>query len=232
VLLYPTEWAASSAVRDFAADPAKILVAPYGANIEKPPDAAEIEAAIGLKPSRGGIKLILIGVNWREKGCDIAVDCLRDLRDRGVDATLTIVGCAPPEAIDQPGLTVIPFLDKSRPDEAARFRGLLLDADLLILPTRNECFGIALCEACAFGLPIIAADTGGVAEIVREGENGFTLPLAAGGAPYAEAVTNLLADRDAWAAMARRSRALYESDYNWDVWGRRNRDFIRARLGI
>ena len=46
-------------------------------------------------------------------------------------------------------------------------------ADLLVVPSRAESYGMVVTEALGRGLPVIATDVGGVAEVVRDGENGL-----------------------------------------------------------
>lgn len=67
-------------------------------------------------------------------------------------------------------------------------------ADLLVWPAINEAFGMALLEAQAAGLPVVAGNAGGVASIVRHGETGLLTP-AGDAAAFAAAVTELVADR-------------------------------------
>lgn len=50
---------------------------------------------------------------------------------------------------------------------------LLADADLFLLPSRNESFGLSALEALASGVPVIATRTGGLPEVVNDGKNGF-----------------------------------------------------------
>jgi len=45
--------------------------------------------------------------------------------------------------------------------------------DIFVFPSRNEALGIALLEAMYSGLPVIAAKTGGIPEIVKDGETGL-----------------------------------------------------------
>jgi glycosyltransferase involved in cell wall biosynthesis len=45
-----------------------------------------------------------------------------------------------------------------------------------VLPSVAEAFGLALVEAMACGLPVIACDAHGPAEIVRDGESGWLIP--------------------------------------------------------
>jgi glycosyltransferase involved in cell wall biosynthesis len=54
---------------------------------------------------------------------------------------------------------------------------VLVGADLFLLPSETESFGLAALEALACKVPVIATDVGGLPEVVREGENGFLLPV-------------------------------------------------------
>lgn len=215
LLLYPTGWAARSAVEDYGADPAKVHVVPYGANLETLP-----ERMPALAPrDRSKCRLLFVGVNWAVKGGAIAIDTLRCLRADGVDAELTIVGCVPPEPLEEPGLRVIPFLDKNDPGQSRQLGALYLAADFFLLPTRCECFGIVFCEASAHGVPIIATATGGVPGVVREGVNGHLLPHQSGGRDYAGLIRSIHADEGRLARLRKTSRDEFETRLNWDAWG-------------
>ena len=216
VLLYPTNWAAQSAIEHYGADPAKVHVLSYGANLDIVPSREEV-----LAPrERSGLKLLFVGVNWSIKGGAIAVEAVRCLRREGVEAELTIVGCVPPEPVEDPGITVIPFLDKNDPEQRRKLGDLYFEADFMILPTRCECYGIVFCEASALGVPSITTATGGVPEVVRDGVNGYTLPHADGGEAYAAKILELLDDPDRRSRLRETSRDEYEQRLNWDVWGR------------
>ncbi len=89
----------------------------------------------------------------------------------------------------------------------------LADADLYVWPAINEAFGMALLEAQASGLPVVAGASGGVAEVVADTVSGL---LVAPGdvAAFAAAVRRLLDDpelRRCYAAAARR-RVVAEHD--------------------
>ena len=65
-----------------------------------------------------------------------------------------------------------------------RFTGKQLDvgpvlacADLFLLPSATESFGLAALEAMSYGVPVVAAAVGGVPEVIREGVDGFLCPM-------------------------------------------------------
>src|SRR6266849_969607 len=92
-------------------------------------------------------------------------------------------------------------------------------SDFLLVPTRADCTPIVFCEANAFGLPVITTDTGGVAEVVRDGENGFLLPYSARGAAYADVIAKAYRDDQRYAELVSASRTAFENRLNWDAWG-------------
>lgn len=223
LLLYSSEWAARSAIEDYGADPGKTHVLPFGANLEPPPHAEELD----LERKSSVCRLLFIGIGWVQKGAQTAVDALNALHAAGVDATLTICGCTPPSPLANPRVTCIPFLDKSDPLQRARLNELYREADFFILPTRAECYGVVFCEAAAHGVPSIAPATGGVPSAVREGESGHLLPIDATGTDYAELIAAIYRDSARHRALRQSSRAAFEHHLNWDSWGSRAAALIR-----
>jgi glycosyltransferase involved in cell wall biosynthesis len=128
-------------------------------------------------------------------------------------------------------MKVIPYLDKNDERQCRRLGDLYARADFFLLPTRNDCFGIAMCEANAFGLPVLAARTGGVSEVIIDGENGFLLPYNARGVEYAEVIANIYRDFLGYRCLVRASRAAYDERLNWDVWGRVTKEVLVEKLG-
>ncbi len=79
-------------------------------------------------------------------------------------------------------------------------------ADLLLLPSETESFGLAALEAMACEVPVIATHVGGLPEVVREGETGFLVPLGDIDA-MAKCAAKLFADPQRLAAMRKQARA-------------------------
>lgn len=215
LLLYASNWAAQSAIRDYHAEPGKVHVLPFGANLEKMPPREVLQ-----ERKRSDLcKLLFVGVKWARKGGEIALETLLELEKMGVPAELTVVGCIPPKHLAHRAIKVIPFLNKNDESQRKALENLYLTSDFLLFPTRNECYGIVACEANAFGLPVVAADTGGVSSIITSGENGFLLPYSARGDQYAALVAELYRDEARYAELVCSSRAAFEERLNWDTWG-------------
>lgn len=215
---FPSTWAAESAITDYGIDPAKVSVVSYGANFNAK-DVPPAEEALKHNLGRG-INLLWIGVDWNRKGGLVAYECLVELLAQGVDARLVVCGCTPPGIFSNERMKVIPFLDKSDPEQRKALSQLFLDANFFLFPTLKEAAAIVLCEASAHGLPSIVRNTGGLSSVVLDGVNGCLLPENAGGKEFAEKVRAVIADGTAYARLVEGSRREYEERLNWDAWGR------------
>jgi len=78
---------------------------------------------------------------------------------------------------------------------------LLAAADLFLLPSQSESFGLSALEALASGVPVIGTDAGGLPEVVRDGETGVLCGV--GDIPgMAAASLGILQDRNRWSEMS------------------------------
>ena len=115
----------------------------------------------------------------RQKGQDILIRAVGICASRNLDVLCDFVGSPPdddPNAIDM----LQQLAAAERVSNRIRFlcnrtdvQALLDDADIFVLPSRYEGFGLALLEAMAMGLPAIAADIDGPAELLSDGSNGI-----------------------------------------------------------
>jgi N-acetyl-alpha-D-glucosaminyl L-malate synthase BshA len=83
---------------------------------------------------------------------------------------------------------------------------LLACADLFLLPSKNESFGLAALEALSCGVPVIASRMGGLPEVVTHGETGFLFPMG-NVEEMADAGLSLLKDPDRWTRFSEAARA-------------------------
>jgi len=90
----------------------------------------------------------------------------------------------------------------------------LAAADVVVLPSRYEPFGIVALEAAAAGAPLVASTAGGLAELVVDGETGLSIePGDTDG--IATAVGAVLSDPAAAARRARAAKARLGTEFNW-----------------
>lgn len=220
-LVYPSAWAAASAVADYGMAAERVHVVALGANLDEVPSAAEAVAR-----GRGPVcRLLFIGRDWVRKGGALALSALGELRALGVDAELTICGAEPPGG-GGPGVTVFRNLDKKKAADRATLRRLLLESHFLVLPTRADCFSMVSCEAAAHGLPVVITRTGGIPGVIDEGRNGFMVPLEADGAAWARTIAAAYESEERYDALVRSSRAVYDEKLNWGAWGRAVRTIL------
>jgi N-acetyl-alpha-D-glucosaminyl L-malate synthase BshA len=78
---------------------------------------------------------------------------------------------------------------------------LLASADLFLLPSQNESFGLSALEALACGVPVVASRAGGLVEVVVDGATGALRPVG-DVAAMADAALEILGDRARWNAMS------------------------------
>jgi glycosyltransferase involved in cell wall biosynthesis len=115
----------------------------------------------------------------RQKGQDILIEALGICLARGLDVRCDFVG-DPPEGDREMVPTLKQLAAAAGASDRIRFLCnrtdvpvLLEDADIFVLPSRYEGFGLVLLEAMASGVPVIAADVDGPAELIVDGSNGI-----------------------------------------------------------
>ncbi len=116
----------------------------------------------------GGPKLI--------KGGDILIKAVKDLIKEIPELNLYIALEVPPNSLirqlvkDYSLENHVNFVGFLKPD---KYMAFLNSMDLLVMPSRREAFGVAYLEAMALGVPIVASNVGGGAEIIKDNRNGI-----------------------------------------------------------
>ncbi len=213
-IVVSSNWAAKSLTEDYKYPKQVVEVLPFGANMELLPSKQQVDE----KATSSICKLLFVGVYWESKGGDIAYNCLLELLKMGVDAELTICGCTPPEYVSHPKVNVIPFIDKNSNDGMQKLYSIFLNHDFLILPTRFDCTPIVICEASAFGLISIIADTGGVSGHLQSGENGYLVPYEDNGLGYANIIAEIFNHKEKFNQLKKSSREQFEHRLNWEAY--------------
>ncbi len=212
--IYASNWAAKSAIADYGMNKEDVFVLTMGANTDQLPG----KEVIFRKENNKTLTLLFLAVDWERKGGPIAFDTLKHLVETGINAKLIVCGCIPPASFSHPQMEVIPFLNKNNKEDHDKFVQLLETSHFLILPTRADCSLLVACESNAYGMPAIATDTGGVSDVVKDGINGYCLPLEAKGADYANLIAGIYADKERYHRLIQSSRNRFEDVLNWDKW--------------
>jgi D-inositol-3-phosphate glycosyltransferase len=199
----------------------RIEVVPPGVDhaFFSPGDRRGARAAAGLGP---GPVLLFVGRIQPLKGLDVAVGALADLRRP--DATLVVVG-GPSGAQGDQELArvrdlaaVLGVADQIRwiePQPHQLLSTWYRAADVCVVPSRSESFGLVALEAAACGVPVVAAAVGGLRSIVEHGRTGF---LVDGRDPglFAAYVEEILDNPEVAASMAA-AAAIDAASYTWST---------------
>ncbi|MBU2983355.1 glycosyltransferase family 4 protein [Lentibacter algarum] len=220
--LWPSEWLKREADALYGLTDSQSLVLPWGANIDPP----EAPVPVPLAPNTP-VNLLLVGRDWFAKGGPQAFETMMLLRDKGVDARLTVIGTTPPEFHCNEQVTVHPSLNKALPEDAAVFEAAFRQAHFMVQPS-FESWGFAFCEAAAFGLPVICLNVGGVP--VQNGLTGHALESGAGAAEFAALILQHINAPDGYRNMRDAARQDYDARLNWDQWGKSAGELFEARL--
>lgn len=183
-------------------------------------DPAEVRARYNLPPGRW---LITVARLAAHKGIDTGLHILAALRREVPDLGYAVVGSGVKQrelermARDLGVADRVRFLtgvpDRDLPalyNAADIYLGLSRPAELMV-----EGFGIALVEASASGLPVVAGSGGGIPDAVQDGETGLLVD-STHPAPGLAAVRRLLDDPELGRRMGAAGRQAAETHYNWD----------------
>jgi D-inositol-3-phosphate glycosyltransferase len=138
--------------------------------------------ALGLDADQ--ILLLFVGRLQALKGVDLALETLIRLRERGTNAMLAIIG-GPSGADGRDTLAqlharvaaagVIEHVSFVAPQAHQLLSSWMRAADVTLVPSRSESFGLVALESSACGTPVIASEVGGLITLVEPGVNGFLL---------------------------------------------------------
>ncbi|MBN8657112.1 MAG: glycosyltransferase [Anaerolineae bacterium] len=214
----------------YKADASKLTVIPPG--VDKghfyPIPADEAKQFIGLRPENRMI--LFVGRIEPLKGVDTlikAMSCLdMSLTNREQPVHLAIIGGEPdvdPNDMSEEMMrlqkmcddlcmgNMVLFLGKRAQDTLPYYYSA---AEVLVMPSLYESFGMVALEAMACGTPVIASEVGGLGYLVQDGVTGYTIPDSDPGM-LCEKLSKLLGDNELRTSMGNRA-ADYATEYAWD----------------
>lgn len=216
-----TEHERREMIRLYDADPSRLRVIPCGVNLGlfQPLPRRMAREAIGLNGKRS---ILFVGRVEPLKGVDLLLKAFEQVASTRDDCELLVAG-----GDSLPGSYTAQMHQLSSDlgiADRVRFLGTVEQqqmpayysaADVVVVPSHYESFGLSAAEALACGTPVIASKVGGLPTIVREGENGFLIPWRCPEA-FAERMNRLLDDRALWGKLSQAARASVER-FDWGI---------------
>ncbi|MFT2710218.1 glycosyltransferase [Clavibacter sp. Sh2126] len=199
-----------------------------------PGPAAPVPARDALD---GGLRVLYVGRLSDRKGVDVAVEAIVELRDRGVPATLEVVGAVFPgyewyeeqlrTMIRVLGLDALVTLHGFHPDVTP----YMAAADACVVPSRvDEPFGNTAVEALLAARPVVVSDTSGLREAAGGYESARLVPPS-DPAALADALQDIASDWDAYRARAARDRFRAEHRHGPALYRQRIARSVAGMLG-
>jgi D-inositol-3-phosphate glycosyltransferase len=222
LLIASTEDEAQELVQGYGADPQRVRVVPPGVDLGmfQPVDRREARRKIGYDSGR---ILLFVGRLERLKGVEIAIRSLGLLRDRQHDdVRLLILGEDSHEGDESEKDRLKAIAAEVGVRDRVDFIGSVAQhelpyfyaaADVCVMPSYSESFGLVALEAQACGCPVVASGVSGLRSVVRDEVSGYLIdnhdPAA-----YAERIGRLLENGELAQQMGRRGRLLAQR-FSW-----------------
>jgi glycosyltransferase involved in cell wall biosynthesis len=195
------------------AESARVLEAPQVHEVRQ---FAAKAAAAGRKLRTSVPRLLYVGSLTERKGVDLLLKAFMLVSDQHPTARLRIVG----DGVLRPQLERI--VAHSRINGKVDFAGFVnyekiheeySQADVFILPTLEDAFGVVIVEALSSGVPVVCSPFAGAADYIQDGVNGFIVNPTEIPA-LAERISRLLSDstlREEFSAQGRESSLLFDA---------------------
>ncbi|MCC6604325.1 MAG: glycosyltransferase family 4 protein [Anaerolineae bacterium] len=152
-------WTRNSLIQDYQVPPERIVTIAPGVDLEKwSPSAYNRE---------GPLRILFVGNDFYRKGGDVLCEAFKTLPAHS--AELHLVTRTPVEMGEN--VRIYSDMLPNSPELTALYQS----ADIFVLPTKAEAFGIAAVEASAVGLPVVATAVGGLLDIVIPNKTGFLI---------------------------------------------------------
>ena len=158
-----TEWARNSVINDYGIDPDKVSAVPPGVDTKLIAFTSRDH-----KSNKEPYNVLFIGGDFKRKGGEDLLDVfLNRFADDSVlhIVTLDVINC------NHPNVHIYNHVQAYSDAWLQLYR----QADVFVMPTYGDAFGLVFIEAMAFGLPVIASKLIQTTEIVKEGETGFLI---------------------------------------------------------
>ena len=222
LLIASTNDESSELVNAYGADPDRVFVVPPGVDLSmfQPIERAEARRTLGYGPGR---LLLFVGRLERLKGVEVAIRALSLLRDRAHDdVRLLVVGEDSRDGVGSEKERLKTVATEVGVRDRVDFLGSVAHhelpffysaADVCVMPSYSESFGLVGLEAQACGTPVVGSGVTGLRSVVRDEVTGYLID-SHDPAAYAERIGRLLNNPELAQQMGRRGRLLAQR-FSW-----------------
>lgn len=210
-LIYSSDWARLAAIESYGVSEDKVSMLPFPAPLE--------DSFIDNKSvEKEEINLLFVGVDWKRKGVDNAINCIDALNasDKNHKYVLNIVGLTSDKQYNN--VVFHGRLSRDDIEQRKKLVALYQNSDFFILPTKADCSPVVFSEAYEYGLPIISTRTGGVNYLVLDGETGLLFDVNEDGSNYAKRVMDLVNKPDEYKRISDACRQRFLDYHSRESW--------------
>jgi glycogen(starch) synthase len=208
----------------------QVTVVPNGIDAARWAAPARAKAAARARLGGDGPVLVFAGRLVHEKGVQTLLSAVRALRDTYPGLRLAVAGVGVHESTlraQARRLRVARSVEWMGFVPEAELPALLGAADVAVVPSLYEPFGIVALEVAVAGAPMVVAETGGLRDLAAAGVAAASFPAGEVGA-LVSAIGTLLDDPAAARRAARRAARIVRRDYTWHAVGTRTAEVYRS----
>jgi mannosylfructose-phosphate synthase len=153
-----------------------------------------------------GVSLVIGGgsPNPQKRELEVLCNIQKIIDEKGMNETVRIIGYVPDEFM-------VPYYRQ---------------AELFVLPSVFEPFGMTASEAMACGTPVVASQFGGIRNVISSGDNGLLVDPSHS-EEFAEAMINLLRNKELAERLGKRGCEMIRREYSWEVMASRHIEFYK-----
>jgi glycosyltransferase involved in cell wall biosynthesis len=160
--------------------------------------------------------LLYIGTIEPRRNLSLALETVARIKDHLPDIRFAIIGDGPDRE------SIVTQTHEMQLSDNVLFLGKIPNkdlgkaysaADLFLLPSKYEIFGMVVLESMAFGTPVLSTPSAGPRDIIHSGVNGFLVPFDAG--RIADVALELFGDRVTLAQIGQKAQTHVRQNYAW-----------------
>jgi glycosyltransferase involved in cell wall biosynthesis len=208
---FTSEWAANRCIEHYGIKACSVCsVGIFG----------EIEMPDGER-YRGARQFVFASTDFEAKGGAFVLAAFRRVRERFPDASLVIIGAAPPSETVGQNIVYVGYLKKEDAIQRQQFREILATSRALVHPTRSDIAPLIIIEAGYFGCPTISVRRFAIPEQIEHQVTGMLIDDPSDASVLADAMTWMIENEAAYDRMRKRARIKASVDSSKEVFKQR-----------